>query len=57
MVFKGEKRKQGPDHLECTGRPEDRNDRDTDITPDLFCSDGIKTLMTKTTCLSQRNTW
>lgn len=56
MIFKGEKRKQGPGWLECMGTAEDRNDRETGIKSRLFCSDGIKTLMTKITCLSQRNT-
>lgn len=56
MVFKGEKRKQGQGWLECMGTAEDRNDKDTGIKLGILCSDGIRTLMTKITCLSGINT-
>lgn len=53
MVFKGERRKEGPGlnvweqlRTEMT---------EAGIKSAIFCSDGIKTLMAKITCLSQRN--
>jgi len=55
MVFKWEKRKQRPAWLECMGTAADTNDKETGIKSGLFCSNGIKTLITNITCLSQRN--
>lgn len=56
MYLSGKKRKQGPGQLECMGKAEDRNDKETSIKSGLFDSDGMKSLKIKKTCLLQKNT-